>query len=114
MYLAIQQLSLHAGTRALIDVLDLTLQPGEVLGILGANGAGQSTLLAVLAGLAPPAQGQVTLDGQALDTLPGGDRQLARLAQLAAQQPPIPLLAEPLSHLVPAHHARLLAWARSA
>src|SRR5574340_1447799 len=70
MYLAIQQLSLHAGTRALVDVLDLTLQPGEVLGILGANGTGKSTLLAVLAGLAPPAQGQVTLDGQALDTLP--------------------------------------------
>jgi ABC-type cobalamin/Fe3+-siderophores transport system ATPase subunit len=64
------QLTLHTGTRTLVDALDLTLEPGEVLGILGANGAGKSTLLTVLAGLAPPAQGQVTFDGNALDTLP--------------------------------------------
>ena len=64
------QLTLRAGTRTLVDALDLTLEPGEVLGILGANGAGKSTLLNVLAGLASPAQGGVTLDGHALDALP--------------------------------------------
>ena len=60
----------ETGTRTLVESLDLTLEPGEVLGILGANGAGKSTLLTVLAGLADPAQGQVTLDGHALDRLP--------------------------------------------
>jgi len=175
MSLAIQQLSLRAGTRTLVDALDLALEPGEVLGILGANGAGKSTLLTVLAGLAVPASGQVTLDGHALDTLPpltraqhigllpqgdeggffgsvadfitlghypfgaatldltqplatweltqlagrpldtlsGGERQRARLSQLAVQAPRIALLDEPLTHLDPAHQARLLAWARS-
>jgi ABC-type cobalamin/Fe3+-siderophores transport system ATPase subunit len=68
--LAAQGLSLHSGTRTLIDMLDLTLKPGEVLGILGANGTGKSTLLMVLAGLAAPATGQVTLDGHALESLP--------------------------------------------
>ena len=68
--LAVQSLSLRSGTRTLVESLDLTLEPGEVLGILGANGAGKSTLLTVLSGLAAPAQGRVTLDGQALDTLP--------------------------------------------
>lgn len=63
MRLTARQLTLRAGTRTLIDALDLTLIPGEVLGILGANGAGKSTLLAALAGLAEPAGGAVELDG---------------------------------------------------
>jgi iron complex transport system ATP-binding protein len=186
MSLTTHQLFLRTATRTLVDSLDLALEPGEVLGILGANGAGKSTLLTVLAGLAVPAHGRVTLDGQPLDALPpltraqhigllpqsdeggffgsvadfvalghypfretlnksfdklrtngmqdlaphlatweltdlarrpldtlsGGERQRARLAQLAVQAPRIALLDEPLTHLDPAHQARLLAWAR--
>ncbi|WP_310447129.1 ABC transporter ATP-binding protein [Thiobacillus sp.] len=173
--LSARRLTLQSAQRTLIDALDLSLEAGEVLGILGANGAGKSTLLTVLAGLALPARGEVTLDGQPLaalpplaraqhigllpqgdtdgffgsvaefvalgrhpfgdapadlaaqleaweldglaarplDTLSGGERQRARLAQLAAQLPQIALLDEPLTHLDPAHQARLLAWART-
>jgi iron complex transport system ATP-binding protein len=53
------------------------------------------------------------LAGRPLATLSGGERQRARLAQLAVQAPRIALLDEPLTHLDPAHQARLLAWARS-
>lgn len=174
MKLVAHQLSLRAGSRTLVESLDLTLDPGCVLGILGANGAGKSTLLAVLAGLALPAQGRVTLDGhplaalaplvragyiallpqvdeagflgsvadfialgryplghasndlalqlaawdladfarRPLDTLSGGERQRARLAQLAVQGARAVLLDEPLTHLDPAHQARLLGWVR--
>jgi iron complex transport system ATP-binding protein len=52
------------------------------------------------------------LANRPLDTLSGGERQRARLAQLAVQAPRISLLDEPLTHLDPAHQARLLAWAR--
>ena len=55
----------------------------------------------------------VELAHRSLDSLSGGERQRARLAQLAVQQPRIALLDEPLTHLDPAHQARLLAWARS-
>jgi ABC-type cobalamin/Fe3+-siderophores transport system ATPase subunit len=55
----------------------------------------------------------VELAHRSLDTLSGGERQRARLAQLALQAPRISLLDEPLTHLDPAHQARLLAWARS-
>jgi len=68
--LTAHRLSLQTDARTLVDALDLTLEPGEVLGILGANGAGKSTLLTVLAGQANPAHGHVMLDNQRLDTLP--------------------------------------------
>ncbi|MCA1926039.1 MAG: ABC transporter ATP-binding protein, partial [Thiobacillus sp.] len=42
-----------------------------------------------------------------------GERQRARLAQLAAQEAGVVLLDEPLTHLDPAHQAALLSWARA-
>lgn len=68
--LVLQQLSLSSSRQKLIDGLNLTLESGEVLGILGANGAGKSSLLAVMAGLAVPDTGQINLGAHALLTLP--------------------------------------------
>lgn len=46
--------------RVLFDRLDLTVAPGDVVGVVGANGAGKSTLLRVLAGDLAPLEGTVT------------------------------------------------------
>ncbi len=46
--------------------------PGEVLGVLGPNGAGKSTLLRALAGLTELSEGNLTLDGAALDDVAAG------------------------------------------
>ena len=48
------------GHRAL-DGLSLSIEPGEVVGLLGRNGAGKTTLIHVLLGLLEPAAGQVRL-----------------------------------------------------
>lgn len=48
---------------AIIKGLSLTLQPGDVLGIIGPSGSGKSTLARLLVGIWPTAVGKVRLDG---------------------------------------------------
>ena len=48
---------------AVIRNLSFTLQPGEVLGVIGASGSGKSTLARLLVGVWPAAAGKVRLDG---------------------------------------------------
>jgi molybdate transport system ATP-binding protein len=52
--------------------LDLDVADGEVLAVLGPNGAGKSTLLRVLAGLLPPDDGRVAVDGVLWDDVAAG------------------------------------------
>ncbi len=49
------------GHRTLFDSLELTVAPGDVIGVVGANGAGKSTLLRLLAGITEPQAGSVSL-----------------------------------------------------
>jgi iron complex transport system ATP-binding protein len=56
-------LSVEIGGRCVTRALDLSIESGQRLAILGRNGAGKSTLLATLAGLRAPAGGSVELGG---------------------------------------------------
>ena len=57
-------ISKHFGAiQALIDV-SLSLNPGEVVGLMGDNGAGKSTLVKIIAGNYPASEGTVTLQGE--------------------------------------------------
>ena len=47
--------------RTLFEGLDLTVAPGDVIGVVGANGAGKSTLLRILAGELDPLEGTVSV-----------------------------------------------------
>ena len=60
--LRISDLSASRGERTLFDGLNLTVAPGDVIGLVGANGAGKSTLLTTLAGTgSADVTGSVTL-----------------------------------------------------
>jgi len=52
------------GDRTILDTVDLTIIQGEILGIIGGNGTGKSTLLKLLTGLLKPDTGTITVFGQ--------------------------------------------------
>ncbi len=91
----IQKLTLIRGTKPLLEAADLTLNPGENVGLIGSNGSGKSSLFALLRGELQPdagdcdfpsawriahvAQETPALDRSAIDYAIDGDTTLRRL-----------------------------------
>jgi ABC-type multidrug transport system ATPase subunit len=49
-------------SRRALDYVSLTIEPGQIVGLLGANGAGKTTLIRCLAGIAVPDKGRICFD----------------------------------------------------
>jgi heme exporter protein A len=62
--LELSGVELHRGGRALIAGLGFRLGPGQLALVMGPNGSGKTTLLRTIAGLAPPAAGEIRLGGR--------------------------------------------------
>jgi ABC-2 type transport system ATP-binding protein len=60
----LQKVSRRRAGREVVRDLDLRLDRGQVLGLLGVNGAGKSTTLAMLAGALRPSGGRILLEGE--------------------------------------------------
>jgi len=61
--LEVENLAAGYAGRPVVAGIDITLQPGEVLGLLGANGSGKSTLLKTITGQLPPLAGSIRIAG---------------------------------------------------
>jgi len=60
--LTVSNLSVQFGKRVLFDEVNVTFTPGNCYGVIGANGAGKSTFLKILAGQEEPTSGRVSLE----------------------------------------------------
>ncbi|AMY68751.1 ABC transporter ATP-binding protein [Frigidibacter mobilis] len=104
---------LHAGygDRAVLQGLELSIPPGRITAIVGANACGKSTLLRSLSRLLAPAQGQVLLDGKSVHKMP--PRHLARQMGLLPQSPAAPdgiTVLDLVSRGRHPHHGLLSRW----
>ena len=68
--IAIKNLSKRYGDKLAVDDLTFSVAPGEVLGFLGANGAGKSTTMRMIAGFISPSAGQVSVCGHDIELAP--------------------------------------------
>ena len=84
MSLELQAVTLTRGGRDLIHQVDLSLECGQVTSVIGANGAGKSTVLKLLCGEQRATSGSVLCEGARLDTYSLAD--LARMRAVLPQQ----------------------------
>ena len=64
MVLSVKNLSVTYGTKQVVDNINFSLQPGEVLGLLGSNGAGKSSTIAAVLGIENSTHEELTIFGK--------------------------------------------------
>jgi ABC-2 type transport system ATP-binding protein len=81
----VSHLTRYYGEFAALKDVSFTVKEGEIIGLLGLNGAGKSTTLKVLAGLLPPSEGKVMIDG--VDVADAPDDFKSRIGYLPEDPP---------------------------
>jgi branched-chain amino acid transport system ATP-binding protein len=71
--LELKDISVSYGNIAAVQNLDMTVYAGEIVTLIGSNGAGKSTTLRTISGLLRPRHGDVIYKGQRINGIPGHD-----------------------------------------
>jgi branched-chain amino acid transport system permease protein len=75
--LQVTEVSKNFAGLAALDRVSFELSPGQILGLIGPNGSGKTTMLNAISGAVPPSSGQVAINGIAVQGLPA--HRIARL-----------------------------------
>ena len=66
----VKNLSKHYGDKIGVQDIDFTVEQGEIVGLLGPNGSGKTTIMKMMTGYMPPSSGTVVVDGFDILTAP--------------------------------------------
>jgi iron complex transport system ATP-binding protein len=86
--LEIENITLDYGQRPVIRDISFRLRPGELLGLVGPNGCGKTSVIKSLSRILTPGSGRILLDGNELSAIPRNT--LARLIGVIPQNPSLP------------------------
>jgi len=79
--LELRHISQNYGDKALLQDINLSVNAGEIVAMLGSSGSGKSTLLNIVAGLQPPLGGSVWFEGRDITHMPPEQRRFALMFQ---------------------------------
>jgi branched-chain amino acid transport system ATP-binding protein len=74
MRLEIKDLRVHYGKIEAIKGVSVVVNQGEIVTLIGANGAGKTTILKTISGLRPVSSGSINFDGQDINKIPAHER----------------------------------------
>ena len=81
MRLEIKDLHVHYGKIEAIKGISVTVNEGEIVTLIGANGAGKTTMLKTISGLRPVSSGQIIFNGEDISKMPAHNRADLGLSQ---------------------------------
>ncbi|MDZ7764803.1 MAG: ABC transporter ATP-binding protein [Melioribacteraceae bacterium] len=105
-----RSLSVSIGGQQVVNALDLQIEAGQSIGILGPNGVGKTTLLLALAGVRPHDSGSITLNGH--DTARLSRREIARRLGMLTQNTRFAFDADALEVALSGRHPHIGALGR--
>jgi branched-chain amino acid transport system ATP-binding protein len=104
--LEVENLTVHHGQLCAVNDVSFTLSAGETFAIIGANGAGKSTMLRTIVGLHPATSGRILLDGTDVSATPTSKRLSKGLALVPEGRRLFPSLTVEENLKVGTHRAR--------
>ena len=88
--ICVTSITQHYGVKPVLRDVNLTIQPGELVGILGPNGMGKTTLLSALAGVLKPQKGHVEIGGRRRRSSIDAERDIRREVVFLPDHPWLP------------------------
>jgi ABC-type multidrug transport system ATPase subunit len=96
----LQDITQHYGIRPVLKRINLTIRAGELVVVVGPNGMGKSTLLAVMGGVLAPQRGTVTIDGRRRRASEDDEWEIRKKTIYLPDQPWLPSLRTPREFLL--------------
>jgi branched-chain amino acid transport system ATP-binding protein len=73
MFLEVRELRVHYGRAEALKGISINIDEGVIVSIIGANGAGKTTILRTISGLQRPTSGEIWFQGKRIDSVPASE-----------------------------------------